>query len=60
VFVRLTCKLANILNGVDVAHNHVGDVIEVPQAKGQMLIAEGWAEHVSKETEAELDADLSD
>ncbi len=52
--VRLICKLANILNGLNVTHDHAGDVIEVSQAQGAMLIAEGWGECVSEETEIEL------
>lgn len=44
--VRLTRKLAPILNGIDFSHVHVGDVILVTEAVAAMLIAEGWAELV--------------
>lgn len=54
MYVRLTCKLANILNGLNVTNDRVGDVIEVSQPHGYMLLAEGWAERVSEETENEL------
>jgi hypothetical protein len=44
--VRLTRKLAPILNGIDLSKCRVGDVILVPKAVAAMLIAEGWAELV--------------
>jgi hypothetical protein len=47
VYVRLTCKLANRLNGIDVTEVRTGDVIELPGIEAAMLIAEGWAEQVS-------------
>jgi hypothetical protein len=39
-------KLAPVLNGVDLSHVSVGDVIYVPEATAAMLIREGWAELV--------------
>ncbi len=50
VYVRLTCKLADRLDGVDVSRVRLGDVIDVADADGQMLIAEGWAERVHEKT----------
>jgi hypothetical protein len=44
MLVRLTRKLANCLDGVDLSHFHVGDLIEVPRHDAQVLMAEGWAE----------------
>ena len=41
--VRLTKKLAQVINGVDLSNHTVGDVMELPDAKGQLLVAEGWA-----------------
>lgn len=41
--VRLTKKLAAILNGVDVSGLQIGDVIELPDSAARMMIAEGWA-----------------
>ena len=46
MFVRLTSKLANALDGVDVSKVRVGEVLELPDAKAAMLIAEKWAEQV--------------
>jgi hypothetical protein len=46
VRVRLTRKLAAVLNGVDVSSINSGDVIELPPSAAAMLIAEGWAESV--------------
>jgi hypothetical protein len=46
VFVRLTSKLANSLDGIDVTHVRVGDVIDLSEKKAASLIAEGWAERV--------------
>ena len=45
--IRLTRKLARQLNGVDLAHLEVGDVIDLPRRDAQVLIAEGWARPVS-------------
>ena len=41
--VRLTKKLADCLNGFDLAHARVGSVLAVSDRDGNMLIAEGWA-----------------
>ena len=41
--VRLTKKLAQVINGVDLSNHTVGDVMELPDAKAQLLVAEGWA-----------------
>jgi hypothetical protein len=51
VYVRLTCKLANSLDGVDVTKVHVGDVLDLSAAEAAMLIAEGWAESMDAVTE---------
>jgi hypothetical protein len=47
VRVRLTKKLAAMLNGVDVSSLNVGDMIELPDSAARMLVAEQWAESVS-------------
>lgn len=44
--IRLTRKLASVLNGIDLSNVHVGDIIFVPDSVAAMLIAEGWAEPV--------------
>lgn len=48
VRVRLTRKLANQINGVDLSAVRVGDHILVPNAVASMLIQEGWAEVISE------------
>ena len=44
--IRLTRKLANALNGMDLRSLAVGDEVELHDGFGQMLIAERWAEEV--------------
>ena len=44
--VRLTHKLANRLDGVDVSQFRVGDVIELQDTEAALLIAEGWAQRI--------------
>jgi len=47
--VRLTRKLALVLNGVDVSRFNVGDVFEVTAEQAEMLIENEWAEAVPVE-----------
>ena len=51
--VRLTKKLAPLINGIDLSKVNVGDVIHVPNAVTEMLIREGWAELVMIERKPE-------
>lgn len=44
--VRLTRKLALVLNGVDVSGLIVGDVMELPFSAAEMMVAEGRAEMI--------------
>lgn len=46
--IRLTRKLALILNGIDVSGLNVGDVMELPASAAEMMIAERWAEPVDE------------
>jgi hypothetical protein len=41
--VRLVKKLATMMDGVDVSNHDVGDVMDLPERKGRLLVAEGWA-----------------
>jgi hypothetical protein len=41
--LRLVRKLAEEIDGVDLSHQHVGDVFDLPGRKAQLLVAEGWA-----------------
>jgi hypothetical protein len=44
--VRITQKLAERVDGIDLSHAAEGDVIELSPRDGAMLIAEHWAEPV--------------
>lgn len=41
--VWLIRKLADQLDGVDVTHNRVGDMLDVRPEQARALVAEGWA-----------------
>ena len=41
--IRLTRKLADRLDGIDVKDHHVGDVFDLPGTQARVLVAEKWA-----------------
>jgi len=41
--VRLTRKLSDRIDGVDLKAHAVGDVIDLPALHGHLLLAEEWA-----------------
>jgi hypothetical protein len=41
--IRLTRRLAEHINGIDLSRRAVGDLIDLSQRDGEMLVAEGWA-----------------
>lgn len=41
--IRLTRKLANVVDGLDLSGHRVGDVFDVSARDARILIAEGWA-----------------
>jgi hypothetical protein len=41
--IRLTRKLADWIDGIDLSDAAVGDVLDVPITEAHILIAEGWA-----------------
>ena len=41
--VRLTKKLADRIDGVNLSTSRVGDVLELPEPEARLLIAEDWA-----------------
>ena len=43
--VRLTRKLAEMIDGVDLSANQVGDVLELNAREASLLVAEGWGIH---------------
>ena len=49
--VRLTAKLAEVVNGIDLSRNAEGDIIELSDHDAQLLIAEKWADTVPPEEE---------
>jgi hypothetical protein len=46
VYIRLTRKLADALNGLDLRAYRVGQVLNLTDPIAQMLVAERWAEEV--------------
>jgi hypothetical protein len=53
--IRLTRKLANLLNGVDLTHCRVGSILDVHPSVGQMLVAEEWAERLEQKRDTAAD-----
>jgi hypothetical protein len=41
--VRLTRKLADRLEGIDLSKRRVGEVIDVPRPQAMLLLTHGWA-----------------
>jgi hypothetical protein len=54
--VRLTRKLADSIDGVDLSHKRVGRIINVGRHDAQLLIAEGWG--APAETAGERTSDM--
>ena len=53
--VRLTKKLAERIDGVDLSEHHVGEVLELSARESRVLIAEEWAtERERRRVQAEL------
>jgi len=48
--VRLTKKLAEMLDGIDLSCRHVGEVIDLPDCDARLIVAERWAEPVDDST----------
>ena len=42
--IRLTRKFAPFLNGFDLSHATVGEVLSVSDEQAAMILREGWAE----------------
>lgn len=49
--VRLTRKLADCLDGIDVSGHQVGDVIDLAPPEARLLLAEEWAMPERRHTE---------
>jgi len=41
--VRLTQKLSELINGIDLSKAHTGDTLDLTDKDARTLIAEGWA-----------------
>jgi hypothetical protein len=41
--IRLTRKFSKFINGVDLTHRRVGEIIELPRHEAAILLAEEWA-----------------
>lgn len=46
--VRLTRKLAEVIDGIDLSSKRVGDLLELTPREAETLVAEGWAERVPR------------
>jgi len=49
--VRITRKLADRVDGVDLTHFDVGEVIELPDPDGRLVIAERWGVFARRQTD---------
>jgi hypothetical protein len=58
--VRLTKKLAECIDGVELNDARVGDVLDLPAPQARLLLAEQWAvPHRRPRSKASRDADPS-
>jgi hypothetical protein len=48
--VRLTKKLAEMLDGIDLSTHFVGEVFDLSASEARLIIAEQWAERVDDKT----------
>ena len=48
MLIRLTQKLADIVDGIDLSAYTVGETIHLPWRAASLLIAEGWAEMIER------------
>jgi hypothetical protein len=60
--VRITRKLADMIDGVDIRAYTPGDVVDVPPEDARLLIAEAWAieERRSRDEKPGVDRRQSD
>ena len=43
--IRLTRKLADLLNGIDLSKAREGETLDLSEREARLLLAEGWAEY---------------
>jgi hypothetical protein len=53
VQVRLTRKLAEMIDGIDLSKKVVGQTLRLAAREARLLVAEGWAETVEPQTKAQ-------
>jgi hypothetical protein len=58
--VRLTKKLAEMLDGIDLSGRRVGDVFDLSDSEGRLIVAEQWAELVDDDTPCSASTEHSD
>ena len=46
--IRLTRKLADMIDGIDLSAYSVGQVLHLPWHDAWLLLAEGWAETIER------------
>jgi hypothetical protein len=46
--IKLTLKLALVLNGIDLTNRRVGEIFVLPSHDACVLIGDGWAEAVDE------------
>ena len=49
--VRITRKLADRVDGVDLTHCDVGEVIDLPEPDGRLILAERWGVFARRQTD---------
>ena len=49
--VRIVRKLADRVDGIDLTHHDVGEVIELPEIDGRLIVAERWGEFARREAD---------
>jgi hypothetical protein len=49
MLVRLTQKLAECIDGIDLSGHSAGQIIELPDPQAALLVAEGWATPAGRE-----------
>jgi hypothetical protein len=42
-WIRLTRKLAERIDGIDLSHRRTGEIMDVSSRDARLLMAEGWA-----------------
>jgi len=57
--VRIVRKLADRVDGIDLTNYDVGEVIELPEMDGRIMVAEQWGEFARREADLENGRDAA-